>query len=400
MTMRPLDGVRVLDLSRVLAGPYCTQMLADMGAEVIKIEHPDGGDETRRFGPPFVAGESAYFLSINHGKRSVAIDFKHADGLALLRQLIASSDVLVENFRPGVLAKLGLGEAELLERQPKLIYVSITGFGHHGDPDYVARPGYDPILQSLGGIASLTGPADGMPYKTGASIADVVAGIYAAYGTVLALLARGRTGCGQHVDVALLDGQVSLLAYHAGAVAATGLAPTRHGNAHATIVPYQIFAAADGYVVIAAANDKFFANLAHLLGHDEWTRDPRFASNPARVENRTALLAQIEPIIRSRAVDDWIAALERANVPAGPVLDVAQVMRLPHLHARDMVVTLDHPTVGPFAVTGVPVKLSGTPGRVEGAPPLLGADTDAVLKDLLNIDAGEITRLRTVGAIG
>ncbi|MBN2361106.1 MAG: CoA transferase [Deltaproteobacteria bacterium] len=398
--MRPLDGVRVLDLSRVLAGPYCTLMLADMGAEVIKVEHPKGGDETRRFGPPFVGSESAYFLSINHGKRSIAIDFKHPDGLALVKRLAAISDVVVENFRPGVLAKLGLGERELLEQHPRLIYVSITGFGHSGDASYVSKPGYDPVLQCMGGIASLTGPADGMPYKAGASIADVVGGIYGAYGTVLALLARDRTGRGQHVDVSMLDGQVSLLAYHAGAVAATGRPPTRYGNSHPTIVPYKIFEAADGWVVIGAANDKFFGNLARLLGHEEWLADPRFASNPSRVENRDALVAQIDPIIKTRTVQDWLETLEQAGVPAGPVLDVAQVMRLPHLRAREMVVEVNHPTAGPFAVTGVPVKLSDTPGRVDGPPPLLGADTDQVLNGLLQLDAAEIARLRAAGAIG
>jgi formyl-CoA transferase/CoA:oxalate CoA-transferase len=398
--MRPLDGIRVLDLSRVLAGPYCTQMLADMGADVVKVEHPDGGDETRRFGPPFVQGESAYFLSINHGKRSLAVDFKHPDGLALIRRLIAASDVLVENFRPGVLARMGLGEEQLLAAHPRLVYVSVTGFGHHGDPAYVRRPGYDPILQNMSGLTALSGPVDGAPYKSGASIADIVAGIYAAYGTLLALYARERTGRGQHVDVSLLDGQVSLLAYHAGYVAATGKAPPRHGNAHPTIVPYQTFRAADGHVVIGAANDKFFGLLADLLEHPEWKADPRFATNPRRVENRQALLDLIEPLIAAREVGHWIAACERAGIPVGPVLDAAQVLALDHLKQREMVVELQHPTAGTLTVTGVPVRLSDTPGRVDGAPPLLGADTDALLRELLHLDDATIASLRASGAIG
>ena len=398
--MRPLDGIRVLDLTRVLAGPYCTQMLADMGAEVLKVEHPKGGDETRRFGPPFVNGESAYFLSVNHGKRSLTIDFKHPGGRDLIQRLVAVSDVLVENFRPGVLARLGLGPAALLERHPRLIDISITGFGHHGDEALVQKPGYDPILQNMSGITSVTGPPDGEPFKAGASIADVVAGIYGGYGAMTALYAREKTGRGQHVDVSLLDGQVSLLAYHAGFVAATGQAPPRHGNAHPTIVPYQTFAARDGWVVIAAANDKFFGKLATALGHDEWLDDPRFAGNPKRVENRDSLIDQIKPIIATRTVDEWVALLDQAGVPTSPVLDVAQVMRLPHLRARDMVTSVEHPTAGSFEVTGVPVRLSETPGRVEGAPPLLGADTDAVLRQVLGLDDAELRSLHDTGALG
>ncbi len=398
--MRPLDKIRVLDLSRVLAGPYCTQMLADMGAEVIKVEHPEGGDETRRFGPPFVEGESAYFLSINHGKRSMTVNFKTPEGLELIKKLVARCDVLVENFRPGVLERLGLGESQLLAEHPRLVYVSVTGFGHHGDPAYVQKPGYDPILQNLSGLTSVTGPIDGEPTKSGASIADIVAGIYAAYGTVLALYALERSGQGQHVDVSLLDGQVSLLAYHAGFVAATGQAPPRHGNAHPTIVPYQTFAASDGHVVIAAANDKFFGLLAKLLDHPEWIDDPRFVTNPDRVEHRAELVEQIVPIIATRSVDAWIAALGEAGVPAGPVLDPAQVLQLDHLRQRDMVVPIEHPTAGRFEVTGVPVRLSATPGHVDGPPPLLGADTDALLAELLALDEAEIARLREAGAIG
>lgn len=398
--MRPLDGIRVLDLTRVLAGPYCTQMLADMGAEIIKVEHPRGGDETRRFGPPFVEGESAYFLSVNHGKRSITVDLKRPEGRDLILEMVARSDLLVENFRPGVLERLGLGPAALLARHPRLVYVSITGFGHSGDEAMVQKPGYDPILQNMSGISSVTGPPDGEPYKAGASIADVVAGIYGAYGAMLALFVRERSGRGQHVDVSLLDGQVSLLAYHAGFVAATGQAPPRHGNAHPTIVPYQTFAASDGWVIIGAANDKFFGKLATLLGHPEWIEDPRFESNPRRVENRTALIPQIEPLILQRSVDDWVAALDEAGVPASPVLDVAQVMALPHLRAREMVTSVEHPVAGRFEVIGVPVKLSETPGKVDGPPPLLGADSDEILRQVLEMSDEEIAKLRASGALG
>lgn len=398
--MGPLEGVRVLDLTRVLAGPYCTQMLADMGADIIKVEHPQGGDETRRFGPPFIQDESAYFLSINRGKRSITIDLKNPDGCALVKRLVERCDVLVENFRPGVLQRLSLGPEQLLGERPRLIYVSISGFGHSGDPAWVQKPGYDPILQNLSGMTSVTGPTEGDPYKSGASIADVVAGIYGAYGVTLALLARERTGLGQHVDVSLLDGQVSLLAYHAGYFAATGAAPPRHGNAHPTIVPYQLFAASDGHIVVAAANDKFFTALAHAVQRPDWLQDPRFASNPGRVENREALLAQLIPIMGTRTVAEWSDLLARAGVPSGPVLNVAQVMQLPHLQQREMVVSVEHPKAGPFLMTGIPVKLSATPGTVGSAAPMLGADTEQVLREVLDCDDQEVAALWTSGALG
>ncbi len=399
--MLPLDDLTVFDLSRILSGPYCSMYLADFGARVIKLEHPDGGDDTRGFGPPFVNGESTYFMSINRNKESVAIDFKHERGRALALQLASRCDVLLENFRPGALAKLGLDYATLREINPGLIYCSISGFGHTGEPDWVRRPGYDLAIQGMGGLASLTGPADGAPYKVGTSIADMIAGLYAVAGILVALHARQRTGRGQHVDVSMLDGQIALLTYHAGIHFATGGVPARRGNQHPSITPYETYRASDGFVNIAVGNDPQWRALCKAVGAPlaALADDARFATNAARVGRRDELAAIIEPIIAARTVAAWIALCDGAGIPCGPILNVAEALAHPQVKARDMVVPLAHPTAGDIRVTGVPVKLSETPGAVRTPPPRLGEHTRAVLADMLGLDDAQLDQLMAEGAL-
>ncbi len=398
--MLPLDDLTVLDLSRILSGPYCSMYLADFGARVIKLEHPDGGDDTRGFGPPFVGGESTYFLSINRNKESVAIDFKHARGGELLRALAARADILLENFRPGALQRLGLDYEAVRALNPRLIYCSISGFGHTGDPDWVRRPGYDLAIQGMGGLASLTGPADGPPYKVGTSIADMIAGLYAVAGFLVALHARARTGRGQHVDISMLDGQISLLTYHAGIHFATGAVPARRGNQHPSISPYETYRARDGFVNIAVGNDAQWRALCRAVGAPlgPLADDPRFATNAARVERRAELAAILEPTVAARSVDEWIALCDGAGIPCGPILNVAQALAHPQVRARGMVVPLQHPSAGAIRVTGVPVRLSETPGAVRTPPPRLGEHTRAVLAEVLGVDDVTMDALVEEGA--
>lgn len=395
----PLTGIKVLDLSRVLAGPYCSMALGDMGAEVIKVEHPTGGDDTRRFGPPFVEGVSTYYLAINRNKRSVALDLKHPDAKAILWKLVEEADVLLENFRPGALDRLGFDYASCIARNPRLVYCSVSAFGHAGLPEWSRRPGYDVIMQGMGGIPSLTGPVDAGPHKVGASIADVVSGMYATQGIMLALFARERTGRGQHVDVSMLDGQVSLLTYLATAQLNTGVTPGRLGNRHLSVAPYSTFAAKDGHLNIAVANQKLWGRFCDLLERPDLLADPRFETNASRVEHNDALEDAIAPALAQKTVEGWLAAFEEAGIPAGPVLTVDQVLAHPQLAARDMIVSMEHPTAGTVRATGVPLQLSDTPGRARTAPPELGADTDAVLGEL-GYSASEIATLRDAGAIG
>ena len=398
--MLPLDDLTVLDLSRILSGPYCSMYLADFGARVIKLEHPDGGDDTRGFGPPFVGGESTYFMSINRNKESVAIDFKHARGGELLRVLAARADILLENFRPGALGRLGLDYETVRALNPRLIYCSISGFGHSGDPDWVRRPGYDLAIQGMGGLASLTGPADGPPYKVGTSIADMIAGLYALAGILVALHARARTGRGQHVDVSMLDGQISLLTYQAGSHLATGAVPARRGNQHPSITPYETYRARDGFVNIAVGNDGQWRALCRAVGAPlaALAEDPRFATNAARVERRAELAAILEPLVAARSVEAWLTLLDGAGIPCGPILDVGQALAHPQVQARGMVVPLHHPSAGDIRVTGVPVRLSDTPGAVRTPPPRLGEHTRAVLAEVLGLDAAAVDALVVEGA--
>ena len=392
----PLAGVTVLDLSRVLSGPFCTMFLADMGARVIKIEHPVRGDDTRHWGPPFVAGESAYFLSINRNKESVALDFKHAEGRRVLDALVARADVLVENFRPGTLDRLGLGYEQLAAAHPRLVYCSISGFGRHGPKR--DRPGYDAVVQAEGGLMSITGPGDGSPYRLGVAIADLVTGMLAAQGILLALLARHDTGRGQLVDLAMLDSTAAMLTYQAGIYFMTGRTPVRMGNRHPTIAPYETFATADGELVLSVGNDDQWRRFCRAAGLDALGTDERFATNGARVDHYDELGPILVDRLRTRTRAEWIATLDAAGVPCGAVKSVAEVVADEQLRLREMIVEMHHPTVGPMRALGVPVKLSDTPGGVRTPPPVLGQHTDAVLQEL-GFDEAAIDRLRQMKVV-
>ena len=391
-----LDGLTVLDLTRVLSGPYCTMMLADMGARVIKVERPGAGDDTRAWGPPFQSGESAYFLSVNRNKESVTLDLKHPDGRRVLDALIDRADVLVENFRPGALDRMGLGYADLSRRRPDLVYCSISGFGRSGPRR--REPGYDAVMQGEGGLMSITGAEDGPAYRLGVAIVDIVSGMFSAYGVAVALLARERTGRGQLVDVGMLDAAAAVLTYQAGSYFATGRAPGRLGNRHPSITPYESLEAADGELVVAAGNDQLWRALCGVLDLDDLADDPRFRTNADRVAARGALRPLLTERLRTRPVAEWLAKLRAAGVPCGGVRDLEQVFSDPQIVERAMVVALDHPIAGAIRQLGVPVKLDGTPGTVRTPPPALGQHTDAVLQGDLGFDPEEIARLRAAGA--
>jgi crotonobetainyl-CoA:carnitine CoA-transferase CaiB-like acyl-CoA transferase len=396
MPSRPLAGARVLDLTRVLAGPFCTMMLGDMGAEVIKIEEPGKGDDTRRW-PPFVGGEATYFMAVNRNKQSVALNLKAPDGLALLRKLAVKSDVLVENFRPGTMERLGLGYRALARLNPRLVYCSISGFGESG-PE-AQRAGYDLIVQGESGIMDLTGFPDGPPVKVGNSIADLVAGLSAAHGIVLALLARTRTKRGQKVEIAMLDVMASLLTYQAGIYFGTGQRPTRRGNEHPSIVPYEVFKAADAYLTLGVANNSLWKQCCAALDRPELASDPRFDTEARRVEHRATLVPLLNEILGTRDADEWLKRLETAGVPAGRIKTVAEVCESAHLKARGMIVRLPHPAAGHVTVMGVPVRLGATSGAATAPPPRLGEHTDVVLRRVLGLRAPAIRRLRRAGAV-
>lgn len=393
----PLDGLTVLDLTRVLSGPYCTMLLADMGARVIKIEHPERGDDTRGWGPPFVSGESTYFLSVNRNKESVTLDFKTPEGREVLDALIERADVLVENFRPGTLDRLGLGYTDVRSRNPQLVYVSISGFGQTGPRRQ--EPGYDAAIQAEGGLMSITGDANGPGYRLGVAIADITAGMFAAYGTSLALFARQRSNQGQLVDIGMLDSVAALLTYQAGIHFATGGIPERLGNRHPTVVPYETFEATDGEFVLAVGNDALWRKFCIVAGLEEIVADPRFATNRARVQAYDELRPLLERALRTRSRQTWIEDLTAAGVPCGDVRNIAQVLADPQLAAREMVTELEHIVAGKIRVLGIPTKLSETPGTVKNPPPALGEHTDKVLEELLDINQAERSRLRQLGAI-
>jgi glutaryl-CoA transferase len=403
-----LSHLRVLDLSRVLAGPWASQVLADLGAEVIKVERPGSGDETRAWGPPWLrdargeaTGESAYFASANRGKKSITIDVTRAEGQAIVRRLAERSDVLLENFKVGALARHGLGYDDLAAVNPGLVYCSITGFGQSGP--YRNRPGYDFMIQAMGGLMSVTGEPDGVPgggpMKVGVAITDLLTGMYAATAVLAALAHRDRSGRGQWIDLALLDVQVAGLANQAESFLASGRAPGRLGNAHPSIVPYQAFAALDGHVVIAVGNDGQFARLCEVAGVPELARDPRFATNAARVEHRAELVAALRPILAARASAEWIAALEAAGVPCGPINDLAQVFDDPQIRHRGLRVEAPHPVAGTVPMVASPIRLSATPIRHDVPPPTLGQHTREVLTGLLGMGEEEVVTLREKGVI-
>ena len=393
----PLAGFRILDLSRVLAGPFCTMLLGDLGAEVIKIERPGTGDDTRAWGPPFVSGESAYYLCANRNKKSLTVNLKAAAGQEIIRRLARVSEVLVENFKVGELAQLGLGYDHLKALNPGLVYCSITGYGQTGpDSDL---PGYDFIIQGRGGVMSITGEPTGEPMKVGVAIADITAGLFAANAIQAALLARVRTGRGQAIDIALLDTQVAWLANVASNYLVSGQRPGRFGNAHPTIVPYQSFPAREGFFCLAVGNDGQWQKLCRLLGRPELAVDPRFATNPARVQHRDVLIPMLQEVFVTQDSAFWLREIAAAGIPCGPVQTIDHVFADPQVLARDMVWTVPHPAVGEVRLTGSPLKLSETPVAYRTHPPLLGEHTDEVLTSLLGYAPEEVARLRAEGAV-
>jgi crotonobetainyl-CoA:carnitine CoA-transferase CaiB-like acyl-CoA transferase len=398
----------VLDLSRVLAGPWASQILGDLGAEVLKIERPGAGDDTRGWGPPYAeaadgsAREAAYFLTTNRNKSSVAIDMGTAEGAALIRRLAAESDVVIENFKVGGLKKYGLDQDSLRALNPRLIYCSITGFGQTGP--YAPRAGYDFMIQAMGGLMSVTGEPDevpgGGPVKVGVALVDVMTGLYATIGVLAALAHRERTGEGQHIDLALLDVSVATLANQAMNYLVSGRAPGRMGNAHPNIVPYQAFATQDGHLVLAIGNDEQFRRFAVEAGHPEWGTDPRFATNAQRVANRAALVPLVAGAVATRTTDDWIAALESKAVPCGPINTLDRVFADPQVQARGLARQIAHPALGSVPTVANPLNLSATPVDYARAAPRLGADTDETLGRLLGLDDATLADLRKRGVIG
>jgi formyl-CoA transferase len=394
--VRPLDGIRVIDLSRVLAGPYASLLLADMGAEVIKIEEPGRGDDTRAW-PPFQGGEATYFMSVNRGKKSLTLDLKHAEGKAVLRKLIEGADVLLENFRPGTLERLGFGYAAARKLTPRLVYCSISGFGESG-PE-AGRPGYDLIVQGESGIMDITGFPDGPPVKVGNSIADLAAGTMAAHGIVLALFARERTGEGQKVEIAMLEVMAALLTYHGQAYFATGKSPRRRGNQHPSIVPYEVFEAADGYLTVGVANNSLWTRFCQALERPELAADSRFDTEAKRVEQRETLVPLLGRIFATAPVAHWLARLAAAGVPAGKIKSVGEALESEHLGARGAIVSLAHPAAGAMRMVGPPIRLHATPGEAAAPAPLLGEHTDEILGKLLGYPAEAIRRLHDEGAV-
>jgi crotonobetainyl-CoA:carnitine CoA-transferase CaiB-like acyl-CoA transferase len=390
----PLEGIRVLDLSRILAGPWCTQNLADLGADVIKVERPGSGDDTRGWGPPYMkdaegrdTSEAAYYTSTNRNKRSIVADMATPAGAALIRELALVSDVLVENFKVGGLRKYGLDYASMKALNPRLVYCSVTGFGQDGP--YAGRPGYDFMIQGLGGLMSMTGERDalpgGGPQKAGVAVTDIITGMYATVGILAALQERQRSGLGQHLDIALLDCHVAMLANQNANYFASGVAPQRAGNAHQNVVPYQVFAAADGHLIVAVGNDAQFRAYCQAIGAVGLGQDPRYATNSQRVRNRDPLIAELSEIMRGGRRDDWLARLEAAGVPCGPINDISQTFSHPQVLARGLRQGIPHPLGMEMPVTASPLRFSDSPVTYRRAPPLLGEHTEEVLREVLGI---------------
>ncbi len=397
MTLSPLDSIHVLDLSRHLAGPYCAMMLGDLGAEVIKVERPGVGDETRQWGPPFLGGESAYYLCCNRNKKSLTLNLKDEAGIAIVRQLAVQSDVLIENFRIGGLDAVGLDYASLKEINPRLIYCSISGFGHTG-PDH-ELPGYDFLIQGRGGFMSITGERDGPPMKVGVAIVDVASALFACNAVLAALLARGHTGEGQHIDIALLDSQIALLANVGSNYLCSGDVPRRWGNAHSSIVPYQAFQAMDDYLILAIGNDGQWERFCAAAEVSAWASDERFATNPQRVAHRAVLIPMLADLFRQHPVAEWLQRCADADVPAGPVNALDKVFADPQTLARGMRVEMPHPTAETVRLAGTPLNLSGTPPQMRMPPPLLGEHTDEILTNRLGLNDKTIANLHRDGVI-
>ncbi|MBP0445772.1 CoA transferase [Roseomonas sp. SSH11] len=393
-----LNGLKVLDLTRVLAGPTCTQMLGDLGAEVIKIERPGAGDDTRGFAPPYVPNtrESAYFVGVNRNKKSVTLDIAKPEGQAIIHRLLGECDILVENFKVGALAKYGLGWDDLKDRYPRLIYCSITGFGQTGP--YAPRPGYDALIQAMGGVMSLTGEIEGEPQKVGVPVADLFSGLYGCIGVLAAVNHRHATGQGQRIDIGMLDTSVAWLANQASNFIATGENPPRLGNQHPNIVPYQVFPSKDGYIVLSVGNDPTFERFCKLTGQEALLQDERFATNAARVQNRQLVTDTLTPVMRSRTTKEWVAALEAAKIGCGPINTLKDVFEDPHVKAREVIVDMDHASGERVQVIANPVRLSATPPSYRSAAPILGQHTEEVLGQL-GLGADEVAKLREGGVV-
>ncbi len=393
-----LSGIRVLDLSRVLAGPYCSMILGDLGADVIKVERPGVGDETRHWGPPFAApGESAYFLCVNRNKRSITVDMKKPEGIGIIKSLAQKSDVFLENFTPGTTEGLGVGYETIREINPGIIYCSITGFGPDGP--YRNRAGYDLAVSALGGLMGITGEPDGPPVKVGVAITDVTTGISAQGAICAALYAREKTGRGQRIDLSLLETQVSALVNIASSYLVSGEIPRRWGTAHETIVPYQGFETKDKYVIVAVGNDQLWIKFCKVLGRPELAEDPRFKTNPLRVQNRTECIGILAPFMKTRNRDEWVELLNREAIPCAPINTMDEVFSNPQVLHRKMLAEIEHPTAGKIKLAGIPVKYSEAEASIRRPPPLLGQHTAEVLSEVLGYDAASIDKLKADGVL-
>lgn len=401
----PLKGIRVFDMTRILAGPSATQILGDMGADILKIEKPGQGDDTRKWGPPFVKDkdgkdttESSYYLSANRNKKSLSLDFTKPEGLAIAKKLLSTCDILFENYKSGTLEKYGLGYEQIKKEFPRLIYCSLTGFGHTGP--YKDLAGYDFLIQGMGGIMSLTGPADGEPCKIGVAQTDLITGLYALSGILAALYAREKTGKGQFIDISLLDAQVASLSNAGQYYLTSGKVTPRMGNAHPTIVPYEAFAASDGYIILAIGNDKQFQDFCAFVNRADLYQDARFAENKNRVKNRSVLIPIVRDILKQKPGKYWINELEKRGVPCGPVNDLAQVFADPQVQARDIVTNMIHPlSPDQIKLIANPLRFSETPVTYRNPPPVLGADTNAILKQELALTDQDISNLKQKGVV-
>lgn len=386
--MKLLGGLRVLDLSRVLAGPYCTMMLADYGADIIKIEPPVVGDDSRAFGP-FIGKESAYFMSLNRNKRSIELNFKRQEECDLFKEMVKEADVVVENYRPGTMEKFGLGYEDLKAINPKIIYAACSGFGHTGP--YRDKPAYDIIVQAMGGIMSITGPENGDPTRVGASVGDVMAGMFTAYGVMLALYHRERTGEGQKIDVGMLDCQVAVLENAIARYVTSGNVPGPLGNRHPSITPFSSFTAKDGYIIVGAGNARLWERLCTILERPDLINDERFSTNALRTANVNELMTILNAVFINKTINEWLEVLEEAGLPCAPINTVDRIVNDPHIAARNMIVEVEHPVAGKLKMPGVPVKLSATPGSVDFPAPLLGQHTHEILKEVLGWDEEKTT---------
>ena len=397
MSAGALDGIRVIDLSRILAGPFCTMLLGDLGAEVIKVEQPEVGDGSRQWGPPWVGSESAYFLSINRNKKSITVNLKHRAGQEIMQRLISEADVLVENFLPGTLERFDLDYQTLSAQNPGLIYCSISGYGQNGP--YRNLPGFDFMIQAQGGIMSITGPVEGPPHKVGVAIVDITAGLFANSAILAALHHRHQSGEGQYIDIALLDSQIGWLVNQAHNYFATGSAPERFGNAHPNIVPYEVFRTQEGYLALAIGTDAQYKRFCELVACPELWEDERFQTNAGRVEHRQTLVPRLQSLIEQRTLSEWLDLLTEHRIPAAPINDIPTLLDDPQVAARQMVQKIEHPILGEIRQLGPVPKLSQTPAQIRSAPPLLGEHTESVLRQELGYSQQEIAHLRQAGAI-